>query len=183
LPGRFDNSTKEDITRLPPKNRGKKMKNIMSVKKLLAELTPLRRKGRKVVFTNGCFDIIHAGHVRYLTKARSLGDLLVVGLNSDASVREIKGPTRPIVPQAERAEVLGALRCVDYVVIFSGSTPLRLITALKPDILVKGSDWASNEIVGADAVKEAGGVVRRVRLLKGRSTTNIIKRVLELHKG
>jgi len=148
----------------------------------LTELAPLRKKGRKVVFTNGCFDIIHAGHVRYLTKARSLGDMLVVGLNSDASVRAIKGPSRPIVPESERAEVLGALRCVDYVVIFNEDTPLSLITALRPDILVKGSDWAAHEIVGGDVVKESGGRVARVRLLKGRSTTNIIKRVLELHK-
>jgi len=158
------------------------MKNVISLKRLLKELSPLREKGRKVVFTNGCFDIIHAGHVRYLTKARSLGDMLVVGLNSDASVRAIKGPSRPIVPEAERAEVLGALRCVDYVVIFNEDTPLSLITALRPDILVKGSDWAAHEIVGGDVVKESGGRVARIRLLKGRSTTNIIKRVLELHK-
>ncbi len=159
------------------------MKNVISLKRLLKELLPLRKKGRKVVFTNGCFDIIHAGHVRYLTKARSLGDLLVVGLNSDASVRAVKGPSRPIVPESERAEVLGALRCVDYVVIFNEDTPLALITALRPDILVKGSDWASHEIVGGDVVREGGGKVRRIRLLKGRSTTNIIKRVLKLHKG
>jgi len=158
------------------------MKNVISLKRLLKELAPLREKGRKVVFTNGCFDIIHAGHVRYLTKARSLGDMLVVGLNSDASVRAIKGPSRPIVPESERAEVLGALRCVDYVVIFNEDTPLSLITALLPDILVKGSDWAAHEIVGGDVVKESGGRVARIRLLKGRSTTNIIKRVLELHK-
>jgi len=158
------------------------MKNVISLKRLLKELAPLREKGRKVVFTNGCFDIIHAGHVRYLTKARSLGDMLVVGLNSDASVRAIKGPSRPIVPESERAEVLGALRCVDYVVIFNEDRPLSLITALLPDILVKGSDWAAHEIVGGDVVKESGGRVARIRLLKGRSTTNIIKRVLELHK-
>lgn len=158
------------------------MKNVTSLKRLLTELEPLRKKGRKIVFTNGCFDIVHAGHVRYLTKARALGDILVVGLNSDASVRGIKGSSRPIVPETERAEVLGALRCVDYVVIFNDSTPLALITALKPDVLVKGSDWASHEIVGGDVVRENGGVVRRVRLLKGRSTTNIIKKILELHK-
>jgi len=159
------------------------MKNVMSLKRLLGELEPLRENGEKVVFTNGCFDIVHAGHVRYLSKARSLGDILVVGLNSDDSVRAIKGSSRPIVPQAERAEVIGALRCVDYVVIFNKTTPLALITALKPDILVKGSDWASHEIVGGDVVRASGGVVKRVRLLKGRSTTNIIKKILELHKG
>ncbi len=159
------------------------MKNVISLKRLLEELEPLRKTGRKVVFTNGCFDIIHAGHVRYLSRARALGDILVVGLNSDDSVRAIKGCSRPIVPQAERAEVLAALRCVDYVVIFNKKTPLALITALRPDILVKGSDWASHEIVGGDVVRASGGVVRRVRLLKGRSTTNIIKKILRLHKG
>ncbi len=159
------------------------MKNAVSLKRLLAELEPLRRKGRKVVFTNGCFDIIHAGHVRYLTRARSLGDILVVGLNSDSSVRSIKGRERPIVPEKERAEVLGALRCVDYVVIFNEPTPLKLITSLKPDILVKGSDWAAHEIVGGDVVKKSGGRVSRIRLLKGRSTTNIIRKILKLHKS
>ncbi len=159
-----------------------KNRHVVSLKKLLAELEPLRKKGKKVVFTNGCFDIIHAGHVRYLAKARSLGDILVVGLNSDESVRTIKGTERPIVPEKERAEVLSALRCVDYVVIFNEPTPLRLITALKPDILVKGSDWASHEIVGGDVVKKSGGRVSRIRLLKGRSTTNIIKKILKLHK-
>lgn len=159
------------------------MKNVISLKRLLTELAPLRKAGRKVAFTNGCFDIIHAGHVRYLTKARAFGDILVVGINSDASVRAIKGSDRPIVPEAERAEVLSALRCVDYVVIFNDETPLRLISALKPDILVKGADWAAHEIVGGGVVKAGGGVVRRVRLLKGRSTTNIIKKILTLHKG
>jgi len=158
------------------------MKNAVSLRKLQKELEPLRKRGRKVVFTNGCFDIIHAGHVRYLEKARSLGDILVVGLNSDASVRAIKGADRPIVPEAERAEVLAALRCVDYVVVFNEPTPLRLIKALRPDILVKGSDWAAHEIVGGDVVRESGGRVSRIRLLKGRSTTNIIRKILKLHK-
>ncbi|CAG0957866.1 D-glycero-beta-D-manno-heptose 1-phosphate adenylyltransferase [Anaerolineae bacterium] len=157
------------------------MGKTVSLKKLREELSA-RRKKKKVVFTNGCFDIIHAGHVRYLKKAKSLGDLLVVGLNSDSSVRSIKGEKRPIVPQGERSEVLASLGCVDYVVIFNEPTPLKLIEAIRPDVLAKGADWAARDIVGADAVREGGGRVARITLVKGRSTTNIIRRVLELHK-
>ena len=159
------------------------MGKIVSLKKLKEELEGLRRRGAKVVFTNGCFDIIHAGHVRYLKKARSLGGALVVGLNSDSSVRSIKGETRPIVPQKERAEVLSALETVDYVVIFNDPTPERLIEAIRPDVLAKGADWAARDIVGARAVKEAGGRVARITLAKGKSTTNIIKKILALHKA
>ena len=159
------------------------MGKIVSLKKLKEELEGLRRRGGKVVFTNGCFDIIHAGHVRYLKKARSLGGALVVGLNSDSSVRSIKGETRPIVPQKERAEVLSALETVDYVVIFNDPTPERLIEAIRPDVLAKGADWAARDIVGAMAVKEAGGRVARITLAKGKSTTNIIKKILALHKA
>ncbi len=158
------------------------MEKVKTLKALLKELKPLRKKGAKVVFTNGCFDIIHAGHVRYLKKAGSLGDILVVGLNSDESVRKIKGRKRPIVPQNERAEVVAALGFVDYVVIFNEPTPLKIITEIKPDILVKGADWAAREIVGADVVKKGGGRISRIKLLKGRSTTNIIKRILNIHK-
>ncbi|HBR16032.1 MAG: glycerol-3-phosphate cytidylyltransferase [Deltaproteobacteria bacterium RIFCSPLOWO2_12_FULL_43_16] len=140
------------------------------------------RKKKTIVFTNGCFDIIHAGHVRYLKKAKSLGDFLVVGLNSDSSVKKIKGEKRPIVPQKERAEVLSGLEAVDYVVLFNEPTPTKLIEAVLPDVLVKGADWASHEIVGADVVKAAGGKIARVKLVKGRSTTNIIKKILELHQ-
>lgn len=157
------------------------MGKLVSLKKLKVELDRLRRKGRKVVFTNGCFDIIHAGHVRYLAKARSLGDALVVGLNSDASVSSIKGEGRPIVPQKERAEVLGALEAVDYIVVFNDPTPERLIEAIRPDVLAKGADWAERDIVGASAVKKAGGRVSRITLAKGRSTTNIIEKILALH--
>ncbi len=158
------------------------MKKTISLKTLVSILKPLRKRGRKVVFTNGCFDIIHAGHVRYLKKARSLGDILVVGLNSDSSVRSIKGETRPIVPQKERAEVLSALSCIDHIVVFNDPTPLRLITEIRPDVLAKGADWAAGDIVGADVVKKNGGRIRRITLVKGRSTTNIIRRILELHK-
>lgn len=155
---------------------------MVSLKRLVSELEQLRAEGRKVAFTNGCFDIIHAGHVRYLKKARSLADVLVVGLNSDKSIKSIKGPDRPIVPERERAEVLGSLESVDYVVLFGEPTPIKLIEAIRPDVLVKGADWAAHEIVGADVVKASGGRLARVKLVEGRSTTNIIKRILELHK-
>jgi len=157
------------------------MGKTVSLVRLKSELAAKRRK-KKVVFTNGCFDILHAGHVRYLKKARSLGDILVVGLNSDHSVRLIKGETRPIVPQKERAEVLSALECVDYVVLFNDATPEKLIKAVMPDVLAKGADWAARDIVGGEAVRKNGGKVARITLVKGRSTTNIIKRVLELHR-
>ncbi|MBI5328617.1 MAG: D-glycero-beta-D-manno-heptose 1-phosphate adenylyltransferase [Deltaproteobacteria bacterium] len=153
---------------------------IVSLSKL-QKLIHSIRKNKRIVFTNGCFDIIHAGHVRYLNKSKTLGHILVVGLNSDSSVKKIKGEKRPIVPQKERAEVLSGLEAVDYVVIFNEPTPIKLIKAILPDILVKGADWANHEIVGADVVKAAGGKIARVKLVKGRSTTNIIKKILELH--
>lgn len=135
----------------------------------------LRRQKKKIVFTNGVFDILHRGHVDYLKKAKSFGDILIVGLNSDSSVRKIKGPNRPINKQTDRAYILLALEAVDYVVIFSEETPKRLIEQIKPNVLVKGADYKISEIVGADFVKANGGSVRRVRLSKGRSTTGIIK--------
>ncbi len=155
------------------------MGQIVSLKKLLTELS---QKKQKVVFTNGCFDILHAGHARYLKKARSLGDLLVVGLNSDSSVKKIKGMLRPIIPQKDRAELLSALAAVDYVVIFSGETPIKLIKAIVPDILVKGADWKNGEIVGQEVVEKHGGKVRRIQLAKGRSTTDVIKKIIELNR-
>ena len=160
-------------------NTGKK--KIVSLSRLKKLFQRIRRK-KTIIFTNGCFDIIHAGHVRYLNKAKSLGDILVVGLNSDSSVKKIKGEKRPIVPQKERAEVLSGLEAVDYVVLFNEPTPIKLIKAVLPNILVKGADWASREIVGADVVKAAGGKIARVKLVKGRSTTNIIKKILGLHQ-
>jgi D-beta-D-heptose 7-phosphate kinase/D-beta-D-heptose 1-phosphate adenosyltransferase len=141
-------------------------------------LRSARARGNRIVFTNGVFDILHVGHARYLAAARALGDLLVVGLNSDSSTRRIKGPRRPIVPQAERAELLLSLRSVDHVVIFSDPTPAVMIAKVRPDVLVKGADWAPGAIVGGDQVRAAGGRVVRIRLARGRSTTNIIKRVL-----
>ncbi len=148
----------------------------------LSEKLKRTRKGKKIVFTNGCFDVLHAGHVRYLKKARSLGDLLVVGLNSDASVRKIKGRGRPVVPEAERAEILSALEAVDYCVLFKEITPEKLIRKILPDVLVKGADWKARDIVGADVVKSIGGKVARVRLVKGKSTTNIIDKIKKLKK-
>ncbi len=139
----------------------------------------LRCEGKKLVFTNGCFDILHAGHVRYLNQARALGDALVVAVNSDRSVRKIKGPGRPIVPEMERAEILTALACVDFVFLFDDPTPQRVIDAIVPDVLVKGADWRISEIVGRETVERAGGVVRNISLLEGASTTGIITRVLE----
>jgi rfaE bifunctional protein nucleotidyltransferase chain/domain len=151
--------------------------------KTLEEMIPLRlllrNQGKKLVFTNGCFDILHIGHVRYLNRARSLGDALAVGVNSDRSVREIKGKSRPIVPEMERAEVLAALACVDFVFIFDDSTPKHVIDSIVPDVLVKGADWDLSEIVGRDTVEDAGGVVLNIPLVEGASTTNIIREVLE----
>jgi D-beta-D-heptose 7-phosphate kinase/D-beta-D-heptose 1-phosphate adenosyltransferase len=134
----------------------------------------IRERGGVVVFTNGVFDLLHPGHVRYLTEARSLGDALVVGINSDRSVRAIKGRERPVTPERERAEVLLALRCVDAVVIFDEDTPLRTIDAIGPDVLVKGADWAAGAIVGRESVETRGGRVVRVPLLSGYSTSQLI---------
>ncbi|OSS42991.1 ADP-heptose synthase / D-glycero-beta-D-manno-heptose 7-phosphate kinase [Desulfurella amilsii] len=141
----------------------------------------LKAQNKKIVFTNGCFDIIHAGHVDYLKKARQLGDALIVGLNSDNSVKSIKGEKRPINNQNDRASVLSAFYFVDYIVIFEQNTPYELIELIKPDILVKGSDWQNKSIVGADIVKKAGGKVALIDYLKGKSTTNIIKKILKTH--
>lgn len=134
------------------------------------------------MFTNGVFDLLHVGHARYLAAARACGDFLVVGLNSDASVRRNKGPKRPIVPEAERAEMLCALRSVDWVVVFGEDTPARLIRAIRPDVLVKGADWAPGEIVGADFVRARGGRVVRVRLARGRSSSALIARIVKRHR-
>lgn len=137
----------------------------------------LRDAGRKVVFTNGVFDLVHAGHIRYLAAARALGDGLIVGVNSDRSVRANKGPERPINPEHERAEVLAALGCVDAVVIFDEDTPHDIISAVQPDILVKGADWGPDNIVGRDVVEARGGRVVRMELADGFSTTKLIERV------
>jgi D-beta-D-heptose 7-phosphate kinase/D-beta-D-heptose 1-phosphate adenosyltransferase len=134
----------------------------------------VRKDGGTVVFTNGVFDLIHPGHVRYLTQARSLGDVLLVGINSDRSVRAIKGPERPITPESERAEILLALTCVDAVVVFDDETPQAAIDAIGPDVLVKGADWAADAIVGRESVEARGGKVVRVPLLPGYSSSQLI---------
>jgi D-beta-D-heptose 7-phosphate kinase/D-beta-D-heptose 1-phosphate adenosyltransferase len=137
----------------------------------------LRDAGKTIVFTNGVFDLLHPGHLRYLQQARSLGDALILGLNSDRSVRANKGPSRPVNPQDERAEMLEALACVDAVVIFDEETPYNLILAIQPDVLVKGADWAENAIVGRDLVEQRGGKVVRVPVEQGYSTTAILARI------
>lgn len=137
----------------------------------------LKRAGLKVVFTNGVFDLLHRGHIDYLAKARRLGDILIVGLNSDASVRRLKGAARPLHSQSDRAAILLALEAVDYVVVFGEQRPDRLIEQIRPDVLVKGADYKLSEIAGADFVRSYGGLVKRIRLLPGRSTSNIIARL------
>ena len=137
----------------------------------------LRRAGRRVVFTNGVFDLLHPGHVRYLQQARQLGDALIVGINSDRSVRANKGADRPITPESERAEILAALACVDAVVVFDEETPHEIIAAIQPDVLVKGADWAADAIVGRDVVEARGGRVVRIAVEPGHSTTAIIEKI------
>ncbi len=140
-----------------------------------------KAEGKKVVFTNGCFDIIHVGHTRYLQEAKKCGDIFIVAVNSDSSVRALKGDKRPIINEEERAEVVAALGCVDYVTIFSEIDPLKLITYLKPDYLVKGGDWAEDSIIGKDVVEAEGGKVVRISVIEGAATTNIIQKVLDRH--
>ena len=156
---------------------------IVTLKDLVARLEKIRTTGKKLVFTNGCFDLLHVGHVRYLAEAKSQGDLLVVGLNSDDSVRMIKGDKRPIVGQDNRAEVLAALASVDYVVIFDEPDPLRLIQTIQPDVLVKGEDWAADAIIGAREVKSWGGRIVRVSFVEDASTTGLIQAILQRHRG
>lgn len=144
---------------------------------LCSKLTALRQSGKRIVFTNGCFDILHAGHTTYLNSASDLGDVLVVGLNSDDSIRRLKGETRPINSMADRKTVLEALRSVGFVITFDEDTPLELIKAIQPDVLVKGGDYTPDTIVGADVVKERGGQVVVIPLLEGRSTTSIIDKI------
>ncbi len=150
-----------------------KIKQLKGLKRIVATS---KKRGEKVVFTNGCFDIIHLGHIRYLEKASSLGNKLVVALNSDASERRLKGNRRPIIPEQERAAIVAALECVDYVIIFAETTPLRLIKALQPDVLVKGGDWEKKDIVGKDFVESYGGKVASVGFVKGYSSSSIIAR-------
>ncbi|MBX2991135.1 MAG: D-glycero-beta-D-manno-heptose 1-phosphate adenylyltransferase [Bacteroidetes bacterium] len=159
------------------------MSKVLALKSLVALRKRLRRHKKKVVFTNGTFDILHRGHVEYLAKAKRLGDVLIVGLNSDASIRRIKGPKRPINSNADRAAVLSALASVDYICFFGEDTPQRIISKLVPDILVKGADWSIDAIVGREVVERHGGTVKTIRLTPGRSTTNVIQKVLDAYGG
>jgi D-glycero-beta-D-manno-heptose 1-phosphate adenylyltransferase len=154
---------------------------VVSQDQLILSIHEQKRNGRRIVFTNGCFDLLHPGHVRLLEESRSLGDVLVVAINTDASVRQNKGPSRPLTPERERAEVLAALSAVDYVVLFDAPTPRALIVALLPDVLVKGSDWGPNEVVGKEEVETAGGRVVSIPLAPGYSTSNLIDRIV--HSG
>lgn len=149
----------------------------MTIEQALAVVERLRAAGKTIVFTNGVFDLLHPGHLRYLQQARAFGDALIVGVNSDRSTRANKGPGRPIIPEAERAEVLAALACVDGVVVFDEDTPHELISAIQPDVLVKGADWAENAVVGRAVVEARGGRVVRVPIEPGYSTTKIIEKV------
>ena len=158
------------------------LSKIVTLKDLVQKVGDFRKSGKRVVFTNGCFDILHVGHVRYLAAARSEGDILVVGLNSDESVRSIKGGKRPIVCQDQRAEVLAGLWCVDYIVLFDDPDPLKLIQTIKPDVLVKGDDWPEENIIGADFVKAKGGQVVRVSVVPDISTSRIIQKIVKMHR-
>jgi D-beta-D-heptose 7-phosphate kinase/D-beta-D-heptose 1-phosphate adenosyltransferase len=158
------------------------MVKVIDRQTLRAERQRLRCEGKRVVFTNGCFDLLHLGHIRLLQQAKSLGDVLIVGINSDRSTREIKGPSRPILDERERAEVLAALEAVDYVTMFDEPTPRELINELLPDVLVKGGDWSLDEIVGRAEVEAAGGQVVSLPFVQGHTTSRIIERILKLHQ-
>jgi rfaE bifunctional protein nucleotidyltransferase chain/domain len=149
----------------------------VTVPEAVALVEQLRAAGKTIVFTNGVFDLLHVGHLRYLQQARRLGDALIVGVNSDRSVRAIKGADRPITPEAERAEILAALECVDGVVVFDQDTPHRVVAALQPDVLVKGADWAADAIVGRDIVEARGGRVVRIPIESGHSTSALVERI------
>jgi len=155
------------------------MGEILSQGSLIDRVRSLRREGKRVVFTNGCFDLLHVGHVRYLRAAKELGDLLVVALNSDASVKAIKGSERPIISQEERAEILAALSSVDFVTIFEELDPARLIALLEPDVLVKGGDWSADQIVGKELVEARGGRILTLPLVPGAGSSSIIHCILQ----
>jgi len=151
---------------------------IVSLSSLKCKVARLKRDGKRIVFTNGCFDILHYGHTKYLQDARAKGDCLIVAVNSDSSIKKIKTENRPVVGESDRLKVVAALGCVDFVVLFKEDNPLKVIMALKPDILVKGSDWRKKRIVGADFVEGYGGKVLTINLVKGRSTSAIIEKII-----
>ena len=159
------------------------MKQKLKARKDLVKIVKnLKAKGKRIVFTNGCFDLLHIGHVRYLEEAKARGDVLVVGVNSDSSVRKLKGPKRPILPEEERAEILSGLGCVDYVTLFDEIDPLKLITSLHPDVLVKGGDWAKEQIVGKEEVERSEGEVLIIPFVKKASTSNLIETILKRYE-
>ena len=149
---------------------------------LLGIIKDLKAKGKRIVFTNGCFDLLHVGHIRYLEKAKTLGDILIVGVNSDASVQKLKGPKRPILPVEERTEILSGLGGVDYVTTFDELDPLALITSLQPNVLVKGGDWTKEQTIGKEVVERSGGEVVIIPFVKGASTSNLIETILERYE-
>ena len=159
------------------------MKQKMKARKeLLRIVNDLKAKGKRIVFTNGCFDLLHIGHVRYLEEAKARGDVLVVGVNSDSSVRKLKGPKRPILPEEERAEILSGLGCVDYVTLFEERDPLKLITSLQPNVLAKGGDWTKEQIVGREVLERLGGKVVIISFVKGASTSTLIETILKKYE-
>jgi len=155
-----------------------KIKNLSTLKTIISRL---RQQGKKIVFTNGCFDLLHYGHVKYLEEAKRKGDILVVAINSDTSVRKIKGYKRPVINESDRLALIAALESVDFVVLFKEENPSKIIKLLKPHILVKGADWRKDSIVGKDFVLGYGGKVSTVKLAKGRSTTNLIKKIVQIY--
>jgi D-beta-D-heptose 7-phosphate kinase/D-beta-D-heptose 1-phosphate adenosyltransferase len=157
------------------------MNKICTRESLNDKIDQLRKEGKKIVFTNGCFDILHAGHTRYLREAKRSGDILILALNSDESVRTLKGDKRPLIPEAERADVVASLESVDFVTIFHELTPLALIEFIKPDILIKGGDWEEENVVGRESLKRWGGRVVIIPEIKGSSTTNIIEKILNVY--
>jgi rfaE bifunctional protein nucleotidyltransferase chain/domain len=154
-------------------------REILTLEEAILRFGREKRNGRRIVFTNGCFDLLHPGHITSLEQARALGDALIVGLNSDASVRQLKGAGRPVLPEQERAEILVALECVDAVVIFDALTPREVIARLLPDVLVKGGDWPADHIVGREEVEAAGGRVVAIPVVPGYSTTTILRKIRE----
>jgi D-beta-D-heptose 7-phosphate kinase/D-beta-D-heptose 1-phosphate adenosyltransferase len=157
------------------------MNKILERTALKDKLDELRKKGKKIAFTNGCFDILHVGHVRYLREAKKTADVLVLALNSDSSVRSIKGEKRPLMNEKERAEILAALECIDFVTVFQELTPLELINYLKPDILIKGGDWPEEKVVGREEIKKWGGRVAIIPEVEGKSTTNILEKIKKMY--
>jgi len=152
-------------------------KKILDSRKIKKLISSLRAKRKKIVFTNGCFDLLHYGHIKYLQDAKKKGDILIVGMNSDSSVKRIKGKMRPVINEKDRLRLVAALESVDYAVLFKEDTPLKIINLIKPDVLVKGADWNKNAIVGTDIVLSRGGFVSTIKFLKGYSTTNLIKKI------